>query len=225
MTNSFMNEGNESKGRGIRQGLSTNQNKVSMCCGSKIDRPNSYYPICSECQAPIEKGGGECVEPNHSAGLHDRSCPDWKKPEYDTKAIERAAKQTHYYKEAHPEKINGAFQKLCLICRGECQKPRPHSFSMEEQLWKIAQIARERVKDEAFGKTSGETENSLDLTQTRQIIFDALSAAILAERDRIREAVEKKKYLEVAVDSCTLMWKQRMNRMLNEVLEIVASLK
>jgi hypothetical protein len=42
----------------------------------------------------------------------------------------------------------------------------------ESQMRGLAQIARERVKDEAFYKT--ETGHALDLTKTREIIMDTL---------------------------------------------------
>jgi hypothetical protein len=45
---------------------------------------------------------------------------------------------------------------------------------MSKTIQEIAQEARERIKDEAFHKT--ETGHSLDLTQTRQIIIDAITS-------------------------------------------------
>jgi len=59
---------------------------------------------------------------------------------------------------------------------------------MTKTIQEIAQEARERIKDEAFHKT--ETGHSLDLTQTRQIIIDALTSYT----EELKKVIEGKKY-------------------------------
>ncbi len=98
--------------------------------GGTYNPPNKTEVKCGEthsaCNKRIRKEGGKtrccycvphshceffspkpeerkCKEPNHSAGLHDVSCPDWKKPEYNLEEIEKAAKKTKLYRDAHPE--------------------------------------------------------------------------------------------------------------------------
>lgn len=82
-----------------------------------------HYSDCAVHNEPAEQKGEctcggefipreECVEPNHSDGLHDKSCPDWKKPEYDIPGIIEAAKKTNYYK----EECTGDCIRLCIEC-------------------------------------------------------------------------------------------------------------
>ncbi len=65
----------------------------------------------------------------------------------------------------------------------------------EERIIEEAQIARERVKNEAFGKT--ETGYALDITKVREIIIESLTKiASLAQEEtkqKIKEYIIKKK--------------------------------
>lgn len=60
-------------------------------------------------------------------------------------------------------------------------------MSQKESEWDIAQIARERVKNEAFYKDIDTGQNCIDLTKTREIIQEAI-----ANREKeIAEEVKK----------------------------------
>jgi hypothetical protein len=62
------------------------------------------------------------------------------------------------------------------------------NLEIEEAIWEVAQIARERVKDEAFEKTEN-GGHSLNLTQTRQIIYDAIKQILQQRMDEIGSRV------------------------------------
>lgn len=54
-----------------------------------------------------------------------------------------------------------------------------------------------------------------------RIISATKTLSLTAYKKSIVEKISKKKYIEAAFDSCTLMWKKRMNRLLDEVLETI----
>lgn len=184
------------------------QNKVSMCCGSKIDRPNSYYPICSECQAPIEKEGEEDLQPTYS----NEPGPGIRPP------------------------VKESVIKEMIELIEEKNSLDSHSFSMEETLEIMGLKVRSDgnrlvVVDELGAETTG-AEWKHDVDPKAGIVIEyllqnhkSISAAILAERDSIRKILKDKK---------KPLWNENKDRyleniarhnLIDEILQEIASLK